>query len=79
MSREQLKKEKIIRKELLRVEKEEAKLAQAAQKAKPAGWKQELENRIPEKVYTGLEAAFAKGFSLVFQQGRGIIEKTYSK
>lgn len=79
MSREQLRKEKIICKELLRVEKEEAKLAQAAQKAKPAGWKQELENRIPEKVYTGLEAAFAKGFSLVFQQGRGIIEKTYRK
>ena len=79
MNREQLKKEKIIRKELLRIEKEEAKLVQAAQKAKPSGWKQELENRIPEKVYAGLEAAFAKGFSLVFQQGRGIIEKTYSK
>ena len=79
MSREQLRKEKIIRKELLRVEKEEAKLSQAAQKATPAGWKQELENRIPEKVYTGLEAAFAKGFSLVFQQGRRIIEKTYRK
>ena len=79
MSREQLRKEKIIRKELLRVEKEEAKLSQAAQKATPAGWKQELENRIPEKVYTGLEAAFAKGFSLVFQQGRRISEKTYRK
>lgn len=79
MNREQLRKEKAIRKELLRVEKEEGKLAQAAQKAKPAGWKQELENRIPEKVYSGLESAFAKGFSLVFQQGRGIIEKTYRR
>lgn len=79
MSREQLRKEKFIRKELLRIEKEESKLAQAAQKAKPAGWKQELENRIPEKVYSGLESAFAKGFSLVFQQGRGIIEKTYRR
>ena len=79
MNREQLRKEKTIRKELLRVEKEEAKLAQTARKAKPVAWKQELENRIPEKVYAGLEAAFAKGFSLVFQQSRGLIEKTYSK
>ena len=61
MNREQIRKEKVIRKELLRIEKEESKLAQNATKAKPAGWKQELENRIPEKVYAGLEAAFAKG------------------
>ena len=79
MNREQLRKEKAICKELLRIEKEESNLAQATRKTKPASWKQELENRIPEKVYTGLEAAFAKGFSLVFQQGRGLIEKTYSK
>lgn len=79
MNREQLRKEKTIQKELARVKKDEAKLAQAAQKARPGGWKQELESRIPEKVLIGLEAAFAKGFSLVFQQGRGIIEKTYNK
>ena len=79
MNREQLRKEKAICKELLRIEKEESNLAQATRKTKPAGWKQELENRIPEKVYSGLESAFAKGFSLVFQQGRGIIEKTYRK
>ncbi len=79
MNREQLRKEKAICKELLRIEKEESNLAQATRKTKPAGWKQELESRIPEKVYTGLEAAFAKGFSLVFRQGRGIIEKTYNK
>ena len=34
---------------------------------------------MPEKVYTGLNSAYAKGFSLVFQHGRKIIELTYKK
>jgi hypothetical protein len=38
-----------------------------------------LEKKIPEKVYTGLESAFCTGFSLVFKQGRKIIELTYKK
>ena len=38
-----------------------------------------MEKKIPDKVYTGLESAFAKGFSLVFQQGRVVIEKSYSR
>ena len=38
-----------------------------------------MESRIPEKVYTGLESAFCKGFGLVFNQGRAIIEKGYNK
>ena len=68
-----------LAKELLAVEKQEKKMQQAALKAKPAAWKSELESRVPEKVYTGLESAFSKGFSLVFDQGRGIIEKGYNK
>lgn len=68
-----------LNKELLAVEKQEKKLEQAALKAKPAAWKEELESRIPEKVYTGLESTFCKGFGLVFDQGRAIIEKGYNK
>lgn len=79
MNNLQKKRETAIRKERLAVEKQERKLARAAQKAKPAGWKTELEQRIPEKVYFGLESAFCKGFALVFDQGRGIIEKTCKK
>lgn len=48
-------------------------------KAKPPVWKAELESHIPEKVYNGLERAFCKGLSLVFNQGRAIIEKGYNK
>ena len=71
--------EAALRKELLAVEKQERKMEQAALKAKPAPWKKELENRIPEKMYAGLESAFCKGFGLVFDQGRVIIEKSYNK
>jgi len=68
-----------LNKELLAVEKQEKKMQQTALKAKPAAWKRELESRIPEKVYAGLESAFCKGFGLVFNQGRAIIEKGYNK
>ena len=71
----QSKRNKAVKQELLLVEKQEKRMAQAAMKAKPATWKTALESKIPQKVYTGLESAFCKGFSLVFQQGRAVIEK----
>ena len=75
----QSKRNKAVKQELLLVEKQEKRMAQAAMKAKPATWKTALESKIPQKVYTGLESAFCKGFSLVFQQGRAVIEKGYRK
>lgn len=71
--------EEVLRRELAVVEKQERRLEKAALKERPAAWKTELERRIPPKVYSGLESAFTKGFSLVFQQGKAIIEKTYNK
>lgn len=68
-----------LNKELLALEKQETKLAQAAQNARPAVWKQECESRIPEKVSQGLQSAFCRSFALIFDQGRGIIEKSYSR
>ena len=79
MNLNQKRRDAALAKELLVVEKQEKKMQQAALKAKPAAWKTELESRIPEKVYTGLESAFCKGFGLVFDQGRAIIEKGYNK
>jgi len=79
MNLNQKRREAALTKELLAVEKQEKKMQQAALKAKPATWKTELESRIPEKVYAGLESAFCKGFGLVFDQGRAIIEKGYNK
>lgn len=79
MDREWNKRLKAIEKELRAVEKQEKKLQKAAQKTKPSPLKTTLENKIPQKVYFGLESTFFKGFSMVFSQGRGIIEKTYKK
>lgn len=79
MNLSQKRREAALGKELLAVEKQEKKMEQAALKAKPATWRKELERRIPEKVYAGLESAFCKGFGVVFDQGRVIIEKGYNK
>ncbi len=73
------KREKAISKELMTVEKQEKRLEQAAVKPKPASWKDGLENKIPPKVYSGLESAFCKGFAVVFDQGKAVIEKGFSK
>lgn len=69
----------LLRRELLKIQTEEQKLRKKAETAKPADWKKALEQKIPEKVYTGLETAFCTGFSLVFKHGRKLIELTYKK
>lgn len=79
MEKERKKRIKALEKELTAAQKQEEKLCKAALKAKPAAWKTALENKVPQKIYFGLESTFSKAFSLVFSQGRGIIEKTYKK
>lgn len=68
-----------IQKELQLVLRQEERRRAAAVKARPARWKQELEQKLPEKVYTGLESAFGKAFSLVFRKGSALLEKSYRK
>ena len=38
-----------------------------------------LDRFIPEKLSSTLNAAFFKGFQVIFEKGTGIIEKTYNK
>src|SRR5699024_12478378 len=73
------KQKKFIQKELLRVERQEQSLRRAALRAKPSAWKAALEQKVPEKIRTGLESGFRKGFTIVFTSGRPIIEKSYRK
>ena len=68
-----------IGKELKLVLQQEERRKAAAAKLKQARWKQELEQKLPEKVYDGLESAFNKAFSLVFRKGGAILEKSYRK
>ena len=79
MAADDKKRAKALQKELLAVEKQEKKLQKAFIKAKNPAWKTALGDKIPKKVYTGLESTFCKAFSLVFNQGRVVIEKSYSK
>ena len=67
------------KKELAAIEKREKRMERSALKAAAPQWKQKLESRIPQKVYSGLESAFCKAFSLVFNRGSSIIEKGCSK
>lgn len=62
-------------KELIAIQKREGRMERSAVKSTPPQWKQKLESKIPQKVYQGLESAFCKGFSIVFNQGSSIIEK----
>lgn len=79
MEAENKKRMKALQKELRAVEKQEKKIQKAFVKAKQPVWKTALGDKIPQKVYTGLESTFCKGFSLVFNQGRSLIEKSYNK
>ena len=38
-----------------------------------------LERFVPKKLSSTLNAAFFKGFQVIFEKGTGIIEKTYNK
>lgn len=40
---------------------------------------QKLEEKVPPKLQETLDVAFAKAFSLIFEKGTGIIEKTYQR
>jgi len=79
MVRNNRKWEAALDREFQEVEKQERKQERSALQAKNTQWRTDLERKIPKSVYTGLESAFCKGFSLVFNQGRAVIEKTYNK
>ncbi len=68
---------KALEKERTALRRQEARMAAAA--ARPRGWKEALEGKLPPRVRTGLESAFCKGFSLIFRRGRGIIEKGFDR
>ncbi|MGN1015004.1 MAG: EcsC family protein [Butyricicoccus sp.] len=68
-----------IQKELQLVRKQEQALERAAMRERRTGWKQSLEDKIPEKVVQNLEKAFCKAFSVVFEKGTGVIERTYDR
>ena len=76
---QQKKKTAAIQRELAAVIRKEQHLRRAALRKTPPAWKQQLEQKVPSKVYETLHTAFCKGFSLVFSRGRAVIERSYSR
>lgn len=65
-------------KELKYIQKQERKLQKQAM-ASEGAWKRALEGVIPDKIYINLRAAFATAFTIIFDKGIDVIEKTYNK
>lgn len=59
--------------------KKEQHFLQKAEIRNPSFINQKLENIVPEKLKGKLDGAFSKAFTIVFEKGTGIIEKTYQK
>ncbi len=70
---------KAIEKELRKIEKTEERLRRQAEKKTTPAWKSKLEEKIPDKVMTGLQKAFLKAFCMLFEKGSVLIEKTYNR
>lgn len=65
--------------ELLRLKNEERRYMEKRRTEKPSRLNALLEDKVPEKLQETLDSAFGTAFSLIFQKGTGVIEKTYNK
>ena len=71
-------------KELMYIAKQEERLKKAVLRKTADGpsvfvWKEKLEQKISAKLYEKLRTAFGKAFSIVFEQGTGVIEKRFQR
>lgn len=73
----------LIVKQMKRAEKQEARILNrqenAFYKANIAPVIDKIQDKIPDKLKSVLDAAFYKGFQLVFEKGNSYIEMTYNK
>lgn len=72
-------KQTALEKEWLKVEKQEQKYIQNRMEKQDSKLNQLLEKKVPEGLQQTLNTAFAKAFSVVFEKGTGVIEKTYKR
>ncbi len=68
-----------VEKEWNKLLKKEEQFLKKRRIKKESSFNKMLEEKIPEKLQQTLDVAFAKAFTLIFQKGSGIIEKTYKK
>ncbi len=68
-----------LERELLRLKNEERRYMEKRKAEKQSRLNALLEDKVPDKLQETLDNAFGTAFSLIFQKGTGIIEKTYDK
>ena len=61
------------------LEKKEEKFKARRQEGPTSALINKWDRLIPKKLSSTLDAAFYKGFALIFEKGTGVIEKTYNK
>lgn len=66
-------------KEWQKLEKKENLLLARKTEKRDSRLNQMLQDKIPERLQGTLDAAFAKAFSVIFEKGTGVIEKTYNR
>lgn len=59
--------------------KKEAKFIASRKEGPTSALIGKLDKVVPDKLSNTLDAAFSKGFALIFEKGTGVIEKTYNK
>ena len=59
--------------------KKEQAFIQKRQEKRESFLNQKLQEKVPEKLQGTLDAAFFKAFTMIFEKGTGVIEKTYRK
>ena len=70
---------KYIRYEWQQMRKAEQKFLQENVNTKTYRWQEAVEKRVPDKLEETLRTAFYKAFEVIFEKGRGMIEKTCGK
>lgn len=77
------KKKQVLSKQLKNIEKQENKILNKKEntfiKSKITPVMDIVQDKLPEKLKTTLDAAFYKGFQFVFEKGNAYIERTYNK
>lgn len=66
-------------KEWQKLEKKENLLLARKAEKRDSKINQILQDKVPEKLQITLDAAFAKAFTVIFEKGTGVIEKTYNR
>lgn len=82
-NRESIKKSKVIKNQLGKIQKQEQKILNKKEnafiKSNITPIVDKIQEKIPSKLKSTLDVAFYKGFQLVFEKGNIYIEKTYNK